>query len=191
MERRLLGLGRTAAFPAARSGRSRPRGTDCALRFQGQYFDAETGLHYNTLRCYNPGCGRFISPDPINIEGGLNLYQYAPNAANWIDPWGWACHGNSKGSRKAQHGYEIIDTHTGSVAKTGVSGGKIRNGKSVRAEAQARRWNREPGNAGRYSTRVVKRVKAGPGARYKILAWEQRNANRLRGQLDPKRHNRP
>jgi RHS repeat-associated protein len=65
---------------------------DCALRFQGQYFDAETGLHYNTFRYYDPGCGRFISPDPINILGGLNLYQYAPNAINWIDPWGWACH---------------------------------------------------------------------------------------------------
>jgi uncharacterized protein RhaS with RHS repeats len=47
-------------------------------------------LHYNTFRYYDPGCGRFISPDPINIHGGLNLYQYAPNAANWIDPWGWA-----------------------------------------------------------------------------------------------------
>jgi uncharacterized protein RhaS with RHS repeats len=46
-------------------------------------------LYYNTFRYYDPGCGRFISPDPINIEGGLNLYQYAPNAANWIDPWGW------------------------------------------------------------------------------------------------------
>jgi RHS repeat-associated protein len=66
-----------------------PSGTECALRFQGQYFDAETGLHYNTFRYYDPGCGRFISPDPINIEGGLNLYQYAPNAANWIDPLGW------------------------------------------------------------------------------------------------------
>jgi RHS repeat-associated protein len=50
---------------------------DCALRFQGQYFDAETGLHYNTFRYYDPGCGRFISPDPINILGGLNLYQAA------------------------------------------------------------------------------------------------------------------
>jgi RHS repeat-associated protein len=65
------------------------RRTDCAIRFQGQYFDAETGLHYNTFRYYDPGCGRFISPDPINIQGGLNLYRYAPNAANWIDPWGW------------------------------------------------------------------------------------------------------
>ncbi|MDR1888491.1 MAG: RHS domain-containing protein [Zoogloeaceae bacterium] len=62
--------------------------TDCAIRFQGQYFDAETGLHYNTFRYYDPGCGRFISPDPINLLGGLNLYQYAPNAWNWIDPWG-------------------------------------------------------------------------------------------------------
>ncbi|MDR0736301.1 MAG: hypothetical protein LBF51_05640 [Zoogloeaceae bacterium] len=76
-----------------------PSGTDCALRFQGQYFDAETGLHYNTLRYYDPGCGRFISPDPINIQGGLNLYQYAPNAANWIDPWGWCP--TKKGAIKA------------------------------------------------------------------------------------------
>jgi RHS repeat-associated protein len=62
---------------------------DChgTIRFQGQYFDAETGLHYNTFRYYDPGCGRFISPNPITIQG-LNLYQYAPNAANWIDPWG-------------------------------------------------------------------------------------------------------
>ncbi|MDR0746520.1 MAG: RHS domain-containing protein, partial [Helicobacteraceae bacterium] len=101
--------------------------TDCALRFQGQYFDAETGLHYNTLRCYNPGCGRFISPDPINIQGGLNLYQYAPNAANWIDPWGWSCffRGAKKGepvSFKAKPGEYRIDNKTGLVKDThGVS----------------------------------------------------------------------
>jgi RHS repeat-associated protein len=71
--------------------------TDCAIRFQGQYFDAETGLHYNTFRYYDPGCGRFISPDPINLLGGMNLYQYAPDAWNWIDPWGWK---KKSGSRK-------------------------------------------------------------------------------------------
>ncbi|NHZ93853.1 type IV secretion protein Rhs [Massilia sp. CCM 8733] len=59
------------------------------LRFQGQYFDEETGLHYNTFRYYDPDVGRYINPDPIGIVGGTNLYQYAPNPANWIDPWGW------------------------------------------------------------------------------------------------------
>nr|WP_257146312.1 RHS repeat-associated core domain-containing protein [Burkholderia sp. JKS000303] len=49
------------------------------LRFQGQYLDRETGLHYNTFRFYDPDIGRFINPDPIGLLGGLNFYQYAPN----------------------------------------------------------------------------------------------------------------
>ncbi|MBJ7223498.1 MULTISPECIES: RHS repeat-associated core domain-containing protein [unclassified Brenneria] len=60
------------------------------LRFQGQYFDDETGLHYNTFRYYDPGVGRFVTQDPIGLLGGSNLYQYAPNALGWIDPLGWA-----------------------------------------------------------------------------------------------------
>ncbi len=60
------------------------------LRFQGQYLDRETGLHYNTFRFYDPDIGRFISPDPIGLAGGINLYQYAPNPVTWIDPLGWA-----------------------------------------------------------------------------------------------------
>jgi RHS repeat-associated protein len=61
-----------------------------ALRLQGQYADSETGLYYNTFRYYDPDVGRFISEDPIGLEGGLNLYQFAANADSWIDPWGWA-----------------------------------------------------------------------------------------------------
>ena len=61
---------------------------DNPLRFQGQYFDRETGLHYNRYRYYHPTTGRFISQDPIGFEGGLNLYQYAPNPLNWVDPLG-------------------------------------------------------------------------------------------------------
>jgi len=58
------------------------------LRFQGQYFDQETGLHYNTFRYYDPVVGRFTAQDPIGLEGGENLYQYAINSLGWIDPWG-------------------------------------------------------------------------------------------------------
>ncbi|EPM4785630.1 RHS repeat-associated core domain-containing protein, partial [Providencia stuartii] len=58
------------------------------LRFQGQYFDKETGLHYNTFRYYAPDLGRFTQQDPIGLAGGLNLYQYAPNPLTWVDPWG-------------------------------------------------------------------------------------------------------
>ncbi|MCV5632456.1 RHS repeat-associated core domain-containing protein, partial [Escherichia coli] len=58
------------------------------LRLPGQYYDEETGLHYNLFRYYAPECGRFISQDPISIRGGLNLYRYAPNPISWIDPLG-------------------------------------------------------------------------------------------------------
>ncbi|AEG11333.1 RHS repeat-associated core domain-containing protein [Shewanella baltica OS183] len=61
------------------------------LRFQGQYYDEESGLHYNHFRYYDPQTGRFISQDPIGLLGGLNHYQYAPNHINWIDPLGLSC----------------------------------------------------------------------------------------------------
>jgi RHS repeat-associated protein len=56
------------------------------LRFQGQYFDEETGLHYNRFRYYDPDCGRFVSQDPIGLNGGTNLFAHAPSPNNWIDP---------------------------------------------------------------------------------------------------------
>ncbi|WKC44497.1 RHS repeat-associated core domain-containing protein [Pseudomonas veronii] len=58
------------------------------LRFQGQYLDRETGLHFNTFRFYDPDVGRFTTPDPIGLTGGINLYKYAQNPISWIDPWG-------------------------------------------------------------------------------------------------------
>ncbi|WP_306306708.1 RHS repeat-associated core domain-containing protein, partial [Pseudomonas citronellolis] len=61
---------------------------DNPLRFQGQYYDAETGLHYNRHRYYNPNTGRFLTPDPIKLAGGLNHYQYVPNPTGWVDPLG-------------------------------------------------------------------------------------------------------
>ncbi|NUU69208.1 RHS domain-containing protein [Enterobacteriaceae bacterium BIT-l23] len=60
------------------------------LRYAGQYADSETGLHYNLFRYYDPGVGRFTTQDPIGLNGGLNLYQYAPNPLGWVDPLGLA-----------------------------------------------------------------------------------------------------
>ncbi|HGN9102158.1 TPA: RHS repeat domain-containing protein, partial [Providencia stuartii] len=58
------------------------------LRYAGQYFDNETGLHFNTFRFYDPQIGRFIMPDPIGLLGGMNLYRYAPNPLSHTDPLG-------------------------------------------------------------------------------------------------------
>ncbi|MFJ2323593.1 RHS repeat-associated core domain-containing protein [Pseudomonas sp. NPDC087817] len=61
---------------------------DQPLRFQGQYFDGESGLHYNRHRYYDPRLGRYLTPDPIKLAGGLNQYQYVPNPTGWVDPLG-------------------------------------------------------------------------------------------------------
>ncbi|RTZ95478.1 MAG: hypothetical protein DSY90_13590, partial [Deltaproteobacteria bacterium] len=59
------------------------------FRFPGQYYDSETGLHYNWHRYYDPKTGRYLTPDPIGLDGGINLFVYAlNNPVNFVDPWG-------------------------------------------------------------------------------------------------------
>ena len=58
-------------------------------RFPGQYYDQETGFHYNYHRYYDPTTGRYLTPDPIGLEGGINLYNYVQNnPTTLIDPFG-------------------------------------------------------------------------------------------------------
>jgi RHS repeat-associated protein len=59
------------------------------FRFPGQYYDPETELHYNYHRFYQPKMGRYITPDPVGLEGGLNPYLYVnANPVMGVDPFG-------------------------------------------------------------------------------------------------------
>ena len=72
------------------------------FRLQNQYFDEETGLHFNFFRYYETDAARFINQDPIGLWSGANFYWFAPNVQGSVDPLGleknrWAyysLHGN-------------------------------------------------------------------------------------------------
>jgi RHS repeat-associated protein len=59
------------------------------LRFAGQYFDSETGLHHNYFRDYDAVTGAYIESDPIGLAGSLNTYAYVTgNPVQFSDRFG-------------------------------------------------------------------------------------------------------
>jgi len=83
-------------------------------RFAGQYYDAESGLHYNYFRYYDPSTGRYVTSDPIGLYGGLNTYGYVfQNPLHYVDPLGldgqtaviWAS------GMVGSENYELFDAH--------------------------------------------------------------------------------
>lgn len=77
--RRIVWKGESDAFgttPAQQDPDADNKQTIINLRFPGQYYDVESGLHQNWHRTYDPSLGRYISSDPIGLAGGLNTFGY-------------------------------------------------------------------------------------------------------------------
>ena len=72
------------------------------LRFPGQYFDPETGLHHNYHRYYDPETARYVTPDPLGLAPAPNPSTYVHNPHTWADPLGLApkCEETVLGYRK-------------------------------------------------------------------------------------------
>ncbi len=123
------------------------------LRFQGQYFDKETGLHFNTFRYYDPEIGSFITQDPIGLLGGNNLYSYAPNTNGWIDPLGWCV--NTAVTRGAA-GQPIRATATITLAD-------LRTGTATNKTSRA--WARMLGNSDDDAGHILGKLLGGSGGK--------------------------
>ena len=81
-----------------------------SLRFPGQYYDQETGLHYNWNRYYEPKTGRYLIPDPIGLEGGINLFVYVVNnPTSLIDQNGLAAYYCLGQPRDYYHAYICVN----------------------------------------------------------------------------------
>ncbi|RMC33185.1 hypothetical protein C9E81_16710 [Paracoccus alkanivorans] len=90
------------------------------LRFQGQYYDEETGLHYNRFRHYDPSSGIFLSQDPITLLGGERPFSYPTNPMNQVDPLGLIDPGDTNGG-KGYVVYQLVDRKTGDVKYVGIT----------------------------------------------------------------------
>jgi RHS repeat-associated protein len=97
-------------------------------RFPGQYYDAETGLHYNWHRFYDPETGRYISADPIGLDGGMNLYAYVQgNPVNGVDVAG-LCWSNARAIAHYENPFsgDVTLSQTGCVAQVSAASSGVR-----------------------------------------------------------------
>ncbi|MCF5808852.1 RHS repeat-associated core domain-containing protein [Pseudomonas tremae] len=124
------------------------------LRFQGQYFDVETGLHYNTFRYYDPEIGRFATQDPIGLSGGDNLYLYAPNPYRWVDPLGWCVNASVT---RGPAGQPLRATAT--ITKDDIKKG------GTATNASSRSWARSLGNANDDAGHIIAKLLGGSGGK--------------------------
>jgi RHS repeat-associated protein len=91
------------------------------VRFPGQYYDQETELHYNYFRYYDPGTGRYLTSDPIGLEGGLNTYAYVGgNPLVWSDSLGLA--GSNVGNPRPPNNRSNRNRYESPYGKPGTSG---------------------------------------------------------------------
>jgi RHS repeat-associated protein len=88
----------------------------CPFRFQGQYYDSESGLHYNRYRYYDPTTARFIQQDPLRLGASGNFYAYARNPIRWVDPLGLCLSSFLKNKLKR------IKNETAAGGNRGISG---------------------------------------------------------------------
>ncbi|MGJ7416458.1 putative T7SS-secreted protein [Streptomyces cinereoruber] len=109
------------------------------LRFPGQYYDPETGLHYNLHRHYDPETARYLTSDPLGLAAAPNPATYVGNPFAWTDPLGLAPCGGRDGmdymsDNAIPSGAPVTHGPTGTLV--GEDGPSVRNFRNVLNEGQ-------------------------------------------------------
>ncbi|MDA8522169.1 RHS repeat-associated core domain-containing protein [Acidovorax sp. NCPPB 4044] len=96
-----------------------PYGIGQNIRFQGQQLDAETGLHYNRFRYYDPAVGQYVTQDPIGLVGGNNFYRYVERPTTYIDPLGLTGNAHQRAVKRGEVSRQTaIDAQTAGMLET-------------------------------------------------------------------------
>jgi RHS repeat-associated protein len=104
------------------------------FRFSSEYYDSETELVYYNYRYYSPALGKWLSRDPIEEEGGSNLYTMVLN-----DPIGWWDYLGMKKAPKVVLSVKGM-TYTYHAGKWRAAKGSSRGGKFVSPKEVAAAW---------------------------------------------------
>jgi len=127
------------------------------LRLQGQYEDAETGLHYNRYRYFDAISGQFISQDPLRLDAGEGIYTFGVSAFNWVDPLGLECWSTARKNFWKNVGNEELANPTGKYSANNIA--RMLNGQAPRMRITVKYRdtprNRARNRVGNISTRDV------------------------------------
>ena len=192
---RLLDAGGAVVWAArmdvfGRSVVARGAADENAIRLQGQYEDVETGLFYNRYRYYDPHSGGFMSQDPLGLDGGANVYEYAPNVVDWIDPCGLKKCNINKGTVSrllAKKPAGMINPHMHHIVMEGAFSGWSRENRKLVTEARSllKRnkislqgdanvvWARNEGHSVEYARKVLNELKGAEAAGGKAAVEKQ------------------